>query len=218
MHWIQRYILTKLAKAESCRYSDLIPEGVDGNLFMYHLKNLINEKYILKEDKKYFLSKQGKSFVATFSIEEGKVTKMPRVFSMLFMEAGNKILFYKWNRQPYIGHVSLPFNRIIYGKSIRESATETLHYKTSLEGEIKFLGTVDVIVKENDKISTHYISHIHSIDYQGGEVKSDGLTGQPFWGKVEDFTGSDCIYGTKEIIEIIKTKKSPFFEELVITK
>lgn len=218
MHWIQKDILKKLSTAEKLRYKDLIPENVEGNLFMYHLKQLINEKYVEKENQFYKLSKQGKSYVGGLSLSTGKPTKFPRLLTLIFFQNKNgEILLYKWRRQPYLGHVSLPFNRIKYGESVFKTAEETLKYKTNLKGRLDYAGDAYVIVKKEDLVTTHYLAHIFILKNPKGELFADGLTGEPFWGKVDDYFGSDLVYGTKEIIKIIKNKKSPFFEEIIVT-
>lgn len=217
MHWIQRHILKQLATSEACRYKDLKPEGVEGNLFMYHLKQLMTEKYVAKKDSLYALTKSGKKFVGGMSLETGNPTILPRLFVMLYAKNGKgEILLYKWNRQPYLDHVSLPFSRIRYGQTIQEAAEQNLQNKTNLKGELKNRGLVNVVVKKSGEISTHYIAHIFEFKNANGEPTADGLTGQPFWGNLEDFDVSDLVNGTEEIIKSLKAEKEPIFNEISI--
>lgn len=215
MHWIQRHILKQLATKEACRYKDLKPESVDGNLFMYHLNQLITGKYIEKNDGSYFLTKEGKKFVGGLSLETGKQTMPPRVFVMIYAKnKEGKVLMYKWNRQPYLGHVSLPFSRIRYGQTIKEAAEQNLQFKTSLTGTLEYAGTTNVVVNKDGKVATHYIAHIYGLEPPKGELAADGLTGEPFWGKQEDISEKELVNGTQEIIEILEKHKGIFFEEI----
>lgn len=218
MHWIQREILKTLSTAESCRYIDLKPKNVDGNLFMYHLKQLMSAKYVKSSDKKYSLTKEGKRFVAGLSLKTGQQTKTPRLFVMIFCQKEGNLLLYKWSRQPYFNHISLPFSRIRYGQNVQTAAEETLKYKTGLSGKLERVGEVSVIVNKKDEITTHYLAHLYKFNNPNGELSADGLTGQPFWGDIVDFDSSDFVNGTKEIIYLLKTKKSPFFEEIFVKK
>lgn len=220
MHWIQREILKRLSTATECRYIELKPENVDGNLFMYHLKQLIQEGYIKKTEKAYTLTKEGKRYVGALSLSTGKTTQIPKVMVMVYCEnkKGEQLL-YKWNRQPYLGHTSLPFSRVRYGQSISDAVSENIKNKTNLEGKTEYAGDIYVIVKNDDGSTvTHYLAHIFILDKIKGELYADGLTGKPFWGNIGDIEGPGTVHGTKEIIRIIKTKKAPFFEEIIVLK
>jgi hypothetical protein len=221
MHWIQREILKKLATSESCRYSDLKPENVDGNLFMYHLKQLMADKYIENTNKEYRLTSVGKTYLGGLRLSQGGVAAIPRLFTVIYAKnTKGEVLLYRWSRQPYLGHVSLPFNRILREQTIAQTAAETLNYKSGLTGTLDYKGVAGVMVKDEEKISSHYIAHIFELADTVKEkaVTADGLTGEPFWGSIDDFNDSELVYGTKEIIEIINTKKSPFFEEILVKK
>lgn len=215
MHWIQRHILKQLVTREACRYKDLRPEGVDGNLFMYHLNQLIAEKFIEKSNLIYSLTKEGKKFVGGMSLETGKQTTLPRVFVMVYSKnIKEKILLYRWNRQPYLGHISLPFSRIRYGQTIKEAAEQNLRFKTSLAGALEFAGLTNVVVNKDGKVATHYIAHIYRLEPPKEEPSADGLTGEPFWGKLEDISEKELVNGTQEIIEALEKHKGIFFEEI----
>lgn len=219
MHWIQREILKRLSTADALRYKDLKPEGVDGNLFMYHLKQLIVDGYIKKIEGGYALGSSGKSFVGGMSLAQGKLTKVPRLFVLIFAKNNiGEYLLYKWKRQPYLGHVGLPFSRLKYGQSVFREAKDTLKYKTGLMGELSYAGDVYVMAKKDGEVTTHYLTHVFKLTEPVGEPAADGLTGAPFWGNLKDCAESDLVNGTKEIIEIVENKKSPFFEEIIVDK
>lgn len=219
MHWIQRHILIALTTNEHAKYTELIPEGVEGNLFSYHLKQLVSAKLIGKNVDAYELTSLGKRKVATMSLTSNKDIQIPRIFAMVYLENKNKeICLFKWDRQPYLGHVSLPFDRVIYGTSILETAKEALLYKTGLSGELDFAGTASVLAYKEESPSTHYIAHIYRVSCETEELYSDGMTGRAFWGEPTDYSGNELVYGTKEILELLNTKKSPFFEEILIQK
>jgi len=219
MHWIQRHILLKLTTNECAKYTELIPEGVEGNLFSYHLKQLWTEKLIQKRDETYSLTSTGKRKVANMSLASSKDIQTPRVFAMVYIESSDdKICLFNWGRQPYLGHTSLPFDRVIYGTSVLETAEEALRNKTGQSGELEFAGTASVIVNKDEKPSTHYIAHIYRMKSNAALLASDGMTGKPFWEKITNYTDNDLVYGTSEIIELLKTKKSPFFEEILILR
>lgn len=219
MHWIQKDILKKLTVKNSLRYIELKPKDVDGNLFMYHLNQLTFDKYVQKDKRGYTLTKEGKRHVGSISLSSGNPTRLPRVVTMIYcVNSEKETLLYRWNRQPYLGHVSLPFNRVRFGQSVFNAAAETLKFKTNLAGTLKYVGDAYAIIKDNDNVTAHYLAHIFILSKFSGDLYADGLTGQPFWGKIQDYSGSDFVHGTKEIINVIKNKKPPFFEEVIVKK
>jgi ribosomal protein S19E (S16A) len=64
MHWIQRHILKELALADSKRYTELKPDGIEGNLFQYHSRDLEKQGLIDRSEQGYALTPKGKSYVA----------------------------------------------------------------------------------------------------------------------------------------------------------
>lgn len=218
MHWIQKDILKKLAKSKGLRYIELKPDSVDGNLFMYHLKQLISDGYIEKNEKNYSLTKEGKRFVGGTSISTGKQVKQPRVFVMLYcINEKEELLLYKWSRQPYLGHVSLPFSRLRYGQSVTETLKEVIKYKTNLSGQTKHLADIYVLTKDQKTVRSHYLAHIFLLDKISGKLTADGLTGQPFWQKPDNYS-EKLIDGTAEIIKTIEKNDRSFFKEIIIKK
>jgi ADP-ribose pyrophosphatase YjhB (NUDIX family) len=216
MHWIQRHILKTFATKEKCRYKDLKPEDVDGNLFMYHLNILKKDGYINKEGSTYFLTKDGKRKVGGMSLSSGERTEQPRVFVMIYIRNKNNILMYDWNRQPYIGHTSLPFSRVRYSQTLAEAALDTLKYKTNLSGKLESRGSVNVVIKKNSSVSTHYIAHIYELRNFKGDIFADGLTGKPRWVKESEIKNQDLVDGTEDIIKALKIKSSDN-EDFILT-
>lgn len=219
MKWIHKHVLTLLTKNESLNFASLKPEGVDSNLFTYHLGQLVGDGYVEKREKIYTLTREGKRFVAGFSLAEGKPTKVPRTFVALFAEnKAGEVLLYKWSRQPYLGHVGLPFSRVRYGESIFEAAENNVRYKTGSSGKPEYLGDAYVIVRSGVEVTTHYLVHLFGLSKVPDDPKSDGLTGEPFWGDVGKYDPRETVYGTKELIDLCRNSTKPFFTELEINK
>lgn len=219
MHWIQKHILKKLSIVKDCRYKELIPEGVDGNLFMYHLNKLMKSNFIEKNNSLYTLTKEGKRQVNSLDLNTGQPAVDPRVSAMIYCK--NKkgdILLREYNYQPYLGHVGLPFKRIYYGQSMSETANKILGFKANPSGKLSYLGTINIIVKYSKKVTTHYIAHIFKPKTNQDKSLTDNHMSQIKWDNINNYQNSDLINGTKEIIKILETKRSPFFEEIFVKK
>lgn len=215
MHWIQRDIFKKLTVSDGLRYKDLKPKDVDGNLFMYHLNQLIKEKLIQKNDKLYVLTGEGKSFVAKMSLAKGKETILPSNIVMIYMKnAKDELLLYRWSRQPYRNLVSLPFSRVRFGMSVFDAVEEVLFYKTNLKAKTKYLGDIYLIVEEEGKAKRHNLVHIFAATDSSVELHTDGLTGAPLFSKIDRLKASETVPGLTEIVKTIESKKNSFFEEI----
>lgn len=219
MHWIQRHILKTLTVSKGCRYSELKPDNVDGNLFMYHLKQLDRGGFLKKNEGRYCLTKEGKRFVGGMSLKTGKPTQTPKCFVMTYCtNSSGYTLLFDWNRQPYLGHTSLPFSRLRYGETLLTAAENNLKHKSGLTGKLTFAGTVNIIVNKGDEITTQYLAHIFRASGITGTLQADGLTGHPSWRNLQDNYPENTVDGTSEILKILSTKKSPFFQEINISK
>lgn len=217
MHWIQRDIFRKLTSNDGLRYSELKPDNVEGNLFMYHLSQLISAKYIYKKDKIYLLSDDGKIYVGSLSLTKGKKTALPTILVMIFCKnEDGQYLLYKWNRQPHRNLVSLPFCRVRFGQSIYEAVEEAIDYKTGLKTEAEYSGDIYIRRFEKDEVKSHYLAHIFTTKEFNGQIGTDGLTGQPFWGNASELKKSELMPGLTEIIDIVEKQKKPFFEEITV--
>lgn len=212
MHWIQKHILKKLAVNDSLKYTELKPETVEGNLFTYHLNQLVSDRFVKKDGNSYDLTDLGKNFVSSMSMESGSTRKQPKIVVM-FITENNKgeYLLFKWSRQPYRGLVSFPFGRVHYGKSVLELAQNELTWKTGLQGDLAYLGDIYVQTGTLD----HYLAHIFRVENIEGELGSSGLQGKPLWEKLENLKESEFIPGFKKLVKVVENQKPPFLEEII---
>src|SRR5687767_7428666 len=184
MHWIQKHIMQQLSAHVGRRYSELKPQSVDGNLFMYHMQQLQKIDYIRKEAGTYTLSQKGKLFSSRMSLRQGTALMQPKIVVMLVCpNAKGEYLMFRWSRQPYSGMVSFPFSKLHFGRTIGETLDEALFYKTGLKGEFSYRG--DVYIRtygKDEEVVDHILAHIYRVTVTGGVLGAyDGLTGRPFW-------------------------------------
>ena len=67
MHWIQRHILELLMTHSTMRFSELRAEGVESNLFQYHLRHIIRKGLVEKSGEGYRLAPAGLYYADRFS-------------------------------------------------------------------------------------------------------------------------------------------------------
>jgi ADP-ribose pyrophosphatase YjhB (NUDIX family) len=202
MHWIERHILKQLAYSNSLRYKDLIPDGVDGNLFQYHARVLEKRGLIDRNSGGYTLTALGKVFVADLSqTKQMNPRKLPRPMVMIVSrnEEGEYLLF-KWRRQPYRGLISLPFGRQMYDESLGQNAASQVFYKAGLGAKLVFVGQVDLMIRTNATVVDHLAISLFEASEVQVVTQPDGLTGEAYWGHLQAVEQSQRMAGLQEII------------------
>lgn len=217
MHWIQKHILQQLSTHVSRRYSELKPENVDGNLFMYHMQKLQNSGYVSKDDRAYKLSETGKIFASRMSLRKGAPLMQPKIVVMLICQnSDGDYLLFRWQRQPYYGLVGFPFSKLHFGRSLKDTLEEALYYKTQLGGDFDYLG--DVYIKTLDSsgaVAEHILAHLYKVTNITGTLGAyDGLTGEPFWGKTQDIPQDESVAGFADICKLADSGEHGFIKEI----
>ena len=209
MHWVERHILKKLAFADELRYSELLPDGVEGNLFQYHARQLERSGLIERHKQGYRLSLAGRQFVADLSqTKQMNRRQFPRPLVMVAAEQNGQWLLFRWKRQPYRGLISLPFGRWTAGQSASDMAAEQLLYKSGYTADLVFAGTISIAGEQDHQLI---------LVFKAGNLKQtnepDGLTGEFFWsGTIPG--ANEAVFGTAEIISWLSSSSRPSFLEL----
>lgn len=217
MHWIQRHILRYLSSSDRSRYSELRPKDVEGNLFMYHLNQMIKADLVDKQLHNYGLTDKGKALVAQMSMRQGKPIAVPNILVIVVYRHGGQQVLYRWTRQPYRGHISFPFGRLHAGWTVLDMAASQLHFKTGLPAtDFKLLGNVGVQIMKDEDLKLHYLAHIVEATGPGGEMEQDDLTGEAFWGDITTVKDTEIMPGFREIWKLVESAKPLFFKEITV--
>lgn len=213
IHNIQKHILKTLTLLSDISYSKLKPKLTEGNLFVYHLRKLINEGYIDNKNQKYRLTSKGESFVDRVSLESFQERIQPKIVTLLCIEKSGEFLLYRRSRSPFTNHIGFPYGKIHMGEKLKDSAIRELKEKTGLKSSIKYKGHVYVTVHKETELISQMLFHVFYGKNPEGELKSDSLIGECFWGKIKDIPQQDLIPGVSKILKLIKKSQTPFFAE-----
>ncbi len=212
----QREILRRLALAAHLRYSELQPDDVDGNLHTYHLKSLMAAGLVEKVDGGYALSTEGRRFVGTMSTSTGEKREQPKVTTMLSVKnAEGQYVLFRWNKQPFLGKVSLPYGKVHLGESIFAAAVRELDEKTGITAateDLEYRGTIFIRSFEGDVLLNHMESHVFSLEYSG-EIIQEAALGECFWGTLGEIPTDERCPGFGEVMELLEGGKA-FFSEV----
>ncbi len=143
MNKIQKDILKNLSEKELLKYSEVKPVKMEGNLFSYHLKKLVESKLIDKNDTSYSLSSSGKLFLQKMSGKTMKTRVQPNIMTLVICEnRKSEYLLYKRSKQPNINKWGFPAGKIHENEPITSSVKRELFEKTGLVASPKHAGLI----------------------------------------------------------------------------
>ena len=207
-NWIQEYVLRKLVHHKEQRYSDLRPQDVEGNLFMYHLKGLLRDGYVEKSEKAYRLSKKGMQHVAQLSLITGKHRKQPQVLNCIVAKnEANEYLFVRWHRQPNLGLVSFPHGMMHFGENSDDSVRRELAEKAAVSGDTSYVGTVLVKSLHEDEVDRHMVVRVFKAENLiplEESIRTE--VSEPFWASLTSISPSEFIPGFYELARELERK------------
>lgn len=184
LHHIQKAILNNLATVESLRYSELKPDELDGNVFGYHLKQLIADKYVAKtDDGDYSLTLLGRNYIV--HRYEDPLAQAHTIF-LIVIRRGDSWLMRRRLVQPLLGMSGFVHGEPQAGTRTIETARERLKDKTGLDVDLQIYSGGLITIRKNNQIE----SYSHAIILSGTttddvSIGSDA-TGEQFWSTIQD--------------------------------
>lgn len=125
-HHIQRGVMMQLRQQGEQTYQALKPDGVEGNAFHYHLRNLKKAGLIDTVADHYKLTPTGHLVSDGFSSPKARLMLRPYAHTAILATSGNKVLLYKATRRPLHGLLTIPSGKIRYGDSLEQSIAREL--------------------------------------------------------------------------------------------
>lgn len=213
-HHIQKDILLRLSKAAELRFSELKPDDLESNAFMYHLKQLQTQKLVDKTEQGYRLSDDGLAYIDGFSFNTLKLRKQPKVVGILAIrnETGEWLVA-KRKYQPYIHQYMLPSGKQHLGEGAAEHVDRELKEKLHLDVPLERRGMADIRIYRGDKLITHVLAHIYE-----GSVKDNQLPPETHQFSFEWAAKTSNVHkflaGTCEIMDKLENEAGSFFLSL----
>jgi 8-oxo-dGTP diphosphatase len=215
MHWIQRHILYQLMLTECLQYSKLKPDGVEGNLFMYHLRQLMNEGLVEKKEQLYCLSTAGRAYVDTLSLSNLRPRVQPKIVTLIALRNDSgQWLLYRRKRQPFIGKVGFPYGKIHLSETIAEAARRELEEKTGLQAALTHVGDAYITATEGGQLISHMLTHVFTGRDPRGELIADSEIGACYWANIEQIKPGESFPGFRDLYGLVSIPSSErFFRE-----
>jgi len=219
MHAIQLHILQKLTFVDEARYSELKPEGVESNRFVYHLKSLIADRFVEKTSSGYKLTTQGKRHVGKLSLQTLQPRFQSKIVTVIICqnEKGEHLLM-TWKRQPFLGYTAFPYGKTHFGESIREAAARELKEKSGLSAKLTHCGDAYLSIRERGELISHMLCHAFWAEQPKGEMLTEGKTHTTEWCRLKDVPKTRLIPGFLKLNNLaskFRKTKTRFFTEIV---
>lgn len=188
-HVIQKGILAKLIANPYLRYSQLKPKNIEGNHFMYHLKVLMREGLVVKnEDGYYLLSAEGKRNADSLSLQDYKPRKQPSIVTLITCQnEKGQWLVYKRKRQPLIHQIGFVYGKLHIGETVLQAAHRELKEKTGLECELTHRGDGYITIYEQDEAVSQVMFHLFYGKHPYGKLKKADKIGEASWVWPQEF-------------------------------
>lgn len=209
MHHIQKSILDRLSTATQCRYSDLKPAELDGNVFNYHLKLLIGDKLVGKSlTGDYTLTPAGEDYIV--HRYENPLLQAHSIF-LIALRNEDKWLMRERLVQPLLGMSGFVHGEPVADEPLLVTAARRLKDKTGIEAELSVHSSGLIRITENETLK----SFSHAIILTGETTQeisiSEDKTGRNSWLKAVDFRKDTILPSSIDIINsILREECKPF--------
>lgn len=217
MHVIQKDILARLIASPYLRYSQLKPKSIEGNHFMYHLRTLIREGFVVKnEDGMYLLSPEGKLHADSLSLQNYSPRKQPNIVTLVTCQnEKGQWLVYKRKRQPLINQIGFVYGKLHLGETISQAANRELKEKTGLQCELQHKGDGYITIYEDSQPVSQIMFHMFYGKNPYGDIIKTDKPGLAHWAWQEEFNHEPFMKSMPELAGLVTNSNERFFVELV---
>ena len=198
IHHIQRAILDSLATCERARYGELKPQNLDGNIFTYHLKQLITDRYVVKnDDGSYSLLPKGKEYLV--HRYEDSSQQAHSIF-LIAIQQGDQWLMRERLVQPLLGMAGFIHGEPVANEPLLDTAQRRLLEKTGLSTPLHIFSSGLIKITRNDIIES--FSHAIILTAQTDEDFniSEDQTGRQFWQSSDALSQSSILPSCSDIV------------------
>lgn len=218
MHRLQQHILQLLILNPQLRYADLKPREIEGNLFMYHLKQLIRDGLVEKNGGgRYQLTAKGKLYSDRLSLKSLTPRVQPRIVTLMAVENGQgEWLFYRRKRQPLINMIGFPYGKIHLGEGVKAAAERELSEKTGLIAALEHRGDGYATTTQDGEAVSEILFHLFYGCKPSGELIEKSAIGEAFWAKLDDLPTDELMPNVRDIMKLAESYDGKrFFAELI---
>lgn len=221
IHQIQKNILKNLLINKRLRFSGLNSEGISNDHFTFHVKRLVEEGIIQKEeDGFYSLTLQGKEYANRFDIDSKQIMMQKQAKVAILVVARNdegKFLIQQRLKEPYYGYHGFVSGKIKWGESILEAAARELEEEAGLATKKMLLKgiehKIDYSQQGRDLLEDKFFYIVRATETKG-QLKEVFDCGKNQWlTKEETALLPNLFPDVPKIIKAVEASELVFFED-----
>lgn len=164
LSWIQRHIVSVLLRNKAARVKELCPPDVPANQFSYHLEAMTQKGLVEKVARgTYRLTPLGERFIGSVSAATNKPVENIKTVIMLYAKQGDTYLLFRWSRQPYIGYVTLPHDRMQFGEPLEGAIKKAMDEKLGQQFPAAYKTSMLIKVVRRGTLISHMNARIYGV-------------------------------------------------------
>lgn len=177
-HYIQEQIIRKLIATEKlAKYSELQIEGVENDLFNYHLQKLVKLKLVDKNNAVYKLSALGLKYtedivpLSVFRPEADQFKLYSHGIVIRKNQENIQIMNRERTKQPFYGDKGILGESVRKGQDTKSALSTRLEYQAGIKVDVKDMKLAGVIRKitrdQSGELFSDFIYYIYfCLDYE----------------------------------------------------
>ncbi len=143
-HDTQIAIMRHLLFTPSATFADIQrATNLTSDHFNFHIKRLVQQRYVQKDDKAYRLTGKGKEYANRMDTDENEIEKQPKVSIVVTLERANaagerEFLYQRRLKNPYYGFWGRLGGKMRWGETVIQAAERELLEETGMTAEFKY--------------------------------------------------------------------------------
>lgn len=209
LHVTQKNILNVLATAESRRYRELKPDAIDGNVFGYHLKQLLSSGLIRKTSEgSYCLTEVGRKYIVTRY--ERPLESAHSIF-LLVITSGEEYLVRERKIQPMLGTKGFVHGEPKLHMPLTESARARLLAKTGIDINLSVATSGLITIKKGGELQSYSHATVLTGDVGNKELPLEAdATGHNLWVHANELNKAEFIPSCQDILQALQRRQTWF--------
>ena len=181
-HHIQRRTLLQLRQGGAKTYAQLKPDGLEGNAYNYHLRELKKAGLVAQEQDSYILTPTGHLVSDAFSFANSRLMLRPHFYVAPLITQEEQVLVYIPTREPLRGRLCLPSGKLHYGEGIEDGLAREMQ-RRNLSGGYTFSELVPLNIRYESagEVIVHRPGVVWHVKYQGECVSRQTESGKTVW-------------------------------------
>lgn len=215
----QASILKELLFNNGTNFASLNKLGLTSDHFNFHIKQLLKDEFIVKEDKKYFLTQKGKVLAGTIDTDKLEIEKWGKVSIAITVKkkfnGQDYILMQSRLKEPFFGYYGFINGKVRYGDTAENTAKREIMEETGIKATnlINLCAYHKLRGPSRDKIilDNYFVVYLVK-EFEGKLI--DTVEGKNEWFTLKEARKLKTFPGFEILFDIIENEKYvPFFEQ-----